>query len=155
MSYSIITDTSANLPTAYTREHGITVVPFSYYIDGKALSCMDTEAFDGDAFLHSQINEMSSDLSAFSNSKLPVGILIAKRHISDEEIFFFASATRSLACSASLSRIVIPPPPGGCSLLSAFPRSVTPCPNLSAQQRGTRPLSYCPTFRLYIAPRQR
>ena len=50
MSYSIITDTSANLPTAYTREHGITVVPFSYYIDGKALSCMDTEAFDGDAF---------------------------------------------------------------------------------------------------------
>ena len=30
MSFAIITDTSANLPTAWTREHGIAVVPFSY-----------------------------------------------------------------------------------------------------------------------------
>ena len=50
MSFAVITDTSANLPTAYTREHGVTVVPFSYYIDGRELCCTDTEAFDGDAF---------------------------------------------------------------------------------------------------------
>ena len=50
MSFAIITDTSANLPTAWTREHGIAVVPFSYYIDGRELTCTDTEAFDGDAF---------------------------------------------------------------------------------------------------------
>ena len=53
MSFAVITDTSANLPTAYLREHGIGVVPFSYYIDGRELSCKDTEGFDGDTFYDS------------------------------------------------------------------------------------------------------
>ena len=50
MSFAIVTDTSANLPTAYTREHEIPVVPFSYFIEGQELCCTNTEAFDGDAF---------------------------------------------------------------------------------------------------------
>ena len=50
MNFAVVTDTSANLPTAYTREHDIAVVPFSYYIDGRELTCTDTEAFDGDTF---------------------------------------------------------------------------------------------------------
>ena len=50
MGFAVITDTSANLPTSYTREHGIGVVPFSYYIDGRERTCTDTESFDGDTF---------------------------------------------------------------------------------------------------------
>lgn len=50
MTYSIVTDTSANLPTVYTTQHGITVVPFSYYMDGQELTCTDTEAFDGKGY---------------------------------------------------------------------------------------------------------
>ena len=50
MSFAVVTDTSANLPTAYTRAHDVAVVPFSYYIQGQELTCTDTEAFDGDAF---------------------------------------------------------------------------------------------------------
>lgn len=47
MSYAIVTDTSANLPTALAREKDISVVPFSYYIDEEEFVCLDTDAFDG------------------------------------------------------------------------------------------------------------
>lgn len=47
MSFSIVTDTSANLPVEFVREHGITVIPFSFYIDGVENTCTDTEGFDG------------------------------------------------------------------------------------------------------------
>ena len=50
MSYTILTDTSANLPSAYLREHGIGVVPFTYFVKDKAYSCLDTEGFDAKKF---------------------------------------------------------------------------------------------------------
>ena len=50
MSYTIITDTSSNIPTRMLREQGLEVLPFMYYIDGKENVCLDTESFDGDAF---------------------------------------------------------------------------------------------------------
>jgi len=50
LTYSIVTDTSANLPTAYTTAQGITVVPFSYFADGQEFTCTDTETFDGKAY---------------------------------------------------------------------------------------------------------
>ena len=50
MSFKIITDTSANLPTAMVRENGVTVIPFSYFIKDKEYSCLDTEGFDGKTF---------------------------------------------------------------------------------------------------------
>ncbi|MBR6114414.1 MAG: DegV family protein [Oscillospiraceae bacterium] len=50
MSFAIITDTSANLPTPLLSENDIAVVPFTYFIDGVEMRCLDTEAFDGDAF---------------------------------------------------------------------------------------------------------
>lgn len=48
--FRIITDTSSNLPTAYLNQHHICVIPFSYYINGKEYSCVDTEGFDGKKF---------------------------------------------------------------------------------------------------------
>lgn len=56
MSFSIITDTSANLPTAWLRNNGITAVPFSYYIDGREFKCLDTGNFNGGKF-YSSIRE--------------------------------------------------------------------------------------------------
>lgn len=50
MSFTILTDTSANLPSSYLKEHGIGVVPFTYYIKDKAYSCLDTEGFDAKKF---------------------------------------------------------------------------------------------------------
>lgn len=46
----LFTDTSANLPTAMCKEYGIEVIPLYYYIDEEEFTCLDTEAFDGDAF---------------------------------------------------------------------------------------------------------
>lgn len=50
MSYQIFTDTSSNLPTPMLRELGVGVIPFTYFVDGAARSCLDTTAFDGDAY---------------------------------------------------------------------------------------------------------
>ena len=47
MSYIIMTDTSANLPTKLLKERGIPAVPFSYYVNGEECTCEDTDAFDG------------------------------------------------------------------------------------------------------------
>ncbi|MBQ3416831.1 MAG: DegV family protein [Ruminococcus sp.] len=48
--FRIITDTSSNLPTDYLRQNNVAVIPFSYYINGKEYSCVDTEGFDGKKF---------------------------------------------------------------------------------------------------------
>ena len=50
MSYSIVTDTSANLPTPWLKANDVTVIPFCYPINGREMACMDTEAFNGTAF---------------------------------------------------------------------------------------------------------
>ena len=50
MSFSIVTDTSANLPTPWLKENDVTVIPFSYTVNGRQMQCLDTEAFNGTAF---------------------------------------------------------------------------------------------------------
>lgn len=50
MSFTIITDTSSNLPTPYLEENHITVVPFTFMYKGKECSCLNTETFDGETF---------------------------------------------------------------------------------------------------------
>ena len=50
MSYRILTDTSANLPSPWLAAHQVGVIPFVYIVDGEERTCLDTEAFDGHAF---------------------------------------------------------------------------------------------------------
>ena len=50
MSFAILTDTSANLPTPLLQKRGVTVAPFSYSYDGAEHTCLDTESFDGAAY---------------------------------------------------------------------------------------------------------
>ena len=48
--FRIVTDTSANLPTAYLQAENITVIPFTFHTDSGEQSCMDTASFDAKAF---------------------------------------------------------------------------------------------------------
>ena len=50
MKFSILTDTSANLPISLIKEHDISVIPYHYFIGDKQYSCLDTEGFDGKKF---------------------------------------------------------------------------------------------------------
>lgn len=48
--YQLFTDTSANLPSLYCREHNIHVIPLYYYLEGEGHTCLDTDAFDDSAY---------------------------------------------------------------------------------------------------------
>ncbi len=69
MSFVIMTDTSANLPTAAAREHGVEVIPLSYYVDGTESTCLDTEAFDSAAYYDSLKNGAKISTSQINPQK--------------------------------------------------------------------------------------
>ena len=50
MSYAILTDTSANLPSPILKENGVGVIPFHYTVEGREMDCLDTERFDGHGY---------------------------------------------------------------------------------------------------------
>ena len=50
MSFAILTDTSANLPTAELQWHQLYLLPFSYIVNEVEHQCLDLSAFDGDAY---------------------------------------------------------------------------------------------------------
>lgn len=53
MSFRIVTDTSANLPSELLEQYDIPVLPFSYYVNGKEANCLDTRTFNGKKFYDS------------------------------------------------------------------------------------------------------
>ena len=50
MSFTVITDTSGNLPKVMADEYRLTVIPFYYHIGDQALCCEAIENFDSDAY---------------------------------------------------------------------------------------------------------
>ena len=50
MQFSVITDTSGNLPKYLTDEYGLIVIPFYYHMDGEDLCCEAIENFDSDSY---------------------------------------------------------------------------------------------------------
>ena len=50
MSFEIVTDTSSNLQNKVVEEYSIKRIPFSYYVDGKEYTCMDTDAFNAEEY---------------------------------------------------------------------------------------------------------
>lgn len=50
MAFALVTDTSANLPAAYLREHDVAAIPFSYFIDGEEHQCPGPDELDGESF---------------------------------------------------------------------------------------------------------
>ena len=45
MSFSIVTDSCANLPDAMLQQHGITTIPLSYFINGTEHFCTSVDTF--------------------------------------------------------------------------------------------------------------
>lgn len=52
MAFSILTDTSANMPSEQLRQQHVSVIPFSYFIEEKEYTCLDTAAFDAEQYYH-------------------------------------------------------------------------------------------------------
>lgn len=50
MSYAIMTDTSANLPTALLTAQGVELVAFTYTVFGRDYQCLDTDRFEAEGF---------------------------------------------------------------------------------------------------------
>lgn len=50
MAFTVITDTSGNLPKFMADEYGLTVIPFYYHMDGKNLCCEAIEDFDSETY---------------------------------------------------------------------------------------------------------
>ena len=53
MAFTIVTDTSSNLPTPFLEEHSVRVLPLMYTVNGEELCCLDTEEFndgEGEAY---------------------------------------------------------------------------------------------------------
>ena len=50
MSFLVMTDTSGNLPTRLLRERDIRAIAFHYYVEGREMTCDDTDGFDAQAF---------------------------------------------------------------------------------------------------------
>ena len=50
MRFVAVTDTSGNLPSKRIQKADLKVIAFPYYYDGQEHTCLDTDAFDGDAF---------------------------------------------------------------------------------------------------------
>lgn len=50
MAFTVVTDTSANLPAAYLRQHGVRAIPFTFFYDGEEHTCPGPDEFDGEAF---------------------------------------------------------------------------------------------------------
>ena len=48
--FQIMTDTSANLPSDMAQKCDVTVIPFTFYVNGARHTCLDTEGFDGKTF---------------------------------------------------------------------------------------------------------
>ncbi|MBR4234844.1 MAG: DegV family protein [Clostridia bacterium] len=50
MQFTVLTDTSGNLPAPVAQARGIRVLPFIYTYDGEEHTCTDTDAFDAEAY---------------------------------------------------------------------------------------------------------
>jgi len=50
MSFAIVTDTSANLPSRLIRQYELTILPFSFYINDAEHIDLEAEDFDADGF---------------------------------------------------------------------------------------------------------
>ena len=86
MSFRIVTDTSANLPSDYLEKEQIPVLPFTYYVDGAEATCLDTRTFAGSSF-YDRIREgakvTTSQITPFAFRKVFEPLLQA-----GEEILF-------------------------------------------------------------------
>ena len=100
--YTIVTDTSANLPSPLLRERGILVLPFVYRCEGKEHTCLDTEAFDGHAFYQSIRDGAQVDTSQI-NPETFAGLF--RKELAEGRDVLFVSMSSGISGSCQSARI--------------------------------------------------
>ena len=91
MSYAIITDTSANLPTPWLRGHQVDVLPFTYCVDGLEGQCLDTEGFD-DVGFYTRI-QRGAKVSTSQISPQNFAALFRRRLEQGEDVLFVSMSS--------------------------------------------------------------
>ena len=66
MSFAIVTDTSANLPSNFLKQQGVALVPYTYRCRGSEHSCPDEARFDGRRFYEAMRSGMEVRTSLIS-----------------------------------------------------------------------------------------
>lgn len=96
MSFTIMTDTSSNLPTPILMEHGVGVIPFTYSIGERQYACLDTEAFDGPSFY----NDMRGGTRVSTSQICPQRFVDAMEpHLENGEDILFVSMSSGISGS--------------------------------------------------------
>lgn len=102
MSFKILTDTSANLPTSLLNEHDISVIPYHYFIGDKQYSCLDTEGFDGKKFFKAM--RLGADIKT-SAINFQGYIDFFEEFLSQGQDILFVSMSSGISSSFSCSEI--------------------------------------------------
>lgn len=102
MSFVILTDTSANLPSPMLRKHDISVIPYRYSIGDRQYSCLDTEGFDGQKFYKAM--RMGADIKTSSINFQTYADCFEEFLTRGEDILFI-SMSSGISCSFRCAEI--------------------------------------------------
>ena len=102
MSFTILTDTSANLPSALVRERDIKVIPYHYTIGDKQYSCLDTEGFDGKKFFKAM--RLGADIKT-SAINFQSYVDFFEKFLSQGQDILFVSMSSGISSSFNCSEI--------------------------------------------------
>ena len=99
MSYSIVTDTSANLPTPILEAANVPVIPFHYTYNDAEHACLDTEAFDGKLYY----DAIRGGTSVSTSQINPQAYIDCFEPLLDagQDILFHADMDRWILCGSS------------------------------------------------------
>ena len=104
MSFTILTDTSANLPSALVRERDIKVIPYHYTIGDKQYSCLDTEDFDGKKFFKAM--RLGADIKT-SAINFQSYVDFFEQFLSQGQDILFVSMSSGISSSFNCSEIAM------------------------------------------------
>ena len=102
MTFTILTDTSANLPTSLLKERDIQVIPYHYLIGDKPYSCLDTEGFDGKKFYKAM--RLGADIKT-SAINFQSYVDFFERFLSAGSDILFVSMSSGISSSFSCSEV--------------------------------------------------
>lgn len=140
--FRIVTDTSANLPTAYLQQEHITIIPFTFHADGDEQACLDLNTFDAKTFYA----QMRSGTKV-STSQIPpqryLDVLTPMLEAGEDVLFVSMSSgiSGSYASGQIAARQLREEFPGrasSCSLTPTAPRSARVCSSCARSTAAAR-----------------
>ena len=133
--FRIVTDTSANLPTAYLQQEHITIIPFTFHADGDEQACLDLNTFDAKTFYA----QMRSGTKV-STSQIPpqryLDVLTPMLEAGEDVLFVSMSSGISGSYASSCARNSRRA--SSCSLTPTAPRSARVCSSCARSTAAAR-----------------